>query len=433
VIRAIKGTRDILPPESELFQLAERHVHDVFRLYNYHEIRTPIIEPTELFARSVGEETDIVSKEMYTFADRDETSITLRPEATASVVRAYLEQRLWERPRLARLYYVGPMFRRERPQKGRYRQFSQIGAEALGSTEPQVDYELIEMLVALLDRCGIEGWELLLNSVGCPDDRPRYHEALRKALEPELPRMCTDCRRRAHTNPLRVLDCKVPEDQPVIARLPSILDFLDEKCRRHFEAVQRMLDAGRIRYRVNPRLVRGLDYYTSTAFEFVHGSLGSQNALLGGGRYDGLAQALGGPAGVGAGIGFAIGEDRFVMAMAAARGGHTSEQTGGTVDAFLIPIGEEALLPALLLARELRAKDLVIEVGEVRRKVGKLLETADRVGARFAVMLGEQELSSGQFAVKDLRAKEQQTVAREDLPQYLARQSGRQLKAETGS
>ncbi len=418
MIRAIKGTRDLLPPESGLFEEVETVAREVFRLYNFAEIRTPIFETTELFARSVGEETDIVTKEMYTFQDRDESSLTLRPEATASVARAYVEHRLWEKPGLTRLYYMGPMFRRERPQKGRYRQFYQIGAEVMGSGAPQVDFELLEMLTLLLQRFGLTDAELLLNSVGCPQCRPAYHEALRKALEPRLPRMCADCQRRAQTNPLRVLDCKVPEDQPIIAELPVLKDYLDLGCREHFQQVCQLLDSAGIRYRLEPRLVRGLDYYTRTAFEFVHGALGSQNSLLGGGRYDGLAQVLGAPAQASQGIGFAIGEDRFVLALQAAR-----EKAGAIVpagsDVFIAPVGAEVQSACLALARELRAAGLSVETGEAGRKLGKLLELASRTGARFALLVGEQDLSGNQIPVKQLATGHQQSVERAGLSDYL--------------
>ena len=303
----------------------EAAVRDVFRAYNFHEIRTPIFESTELFARGVGEETDIVAKEMFTWEDRGRAesdkgqSLTLRPENTAGVVRAYIEHKLWDRG-LNKLFYIGPQFRRERPQKGRYRQFYQIGAEVIGpatagSESPARDAEILELLATLLDRVGITGWTLELNSVGCPGDRARFNEALRAALEPVVVRMCADCQRRAITNPLRVFDCKVPDDQPIIDTLPRIGDFLDEGCRAHFEQVKEILTAVGVPYTLNDRLVRGLDYYTRTAFEFTHGALGAQNAILGGGRYDGLSEALGGPAVPG--IGFAIGEDRLVLSLTA--------------------------------------------------------------------------------------------------------------------
>src|SRR6202050_1749308 len=323
MIKAVRGTRDLLPPETALWNVVEGEVREVFRAYNFQEIRTPIFEATELFARGVGEETDIVSKEMYTWEDRGRAesdkgqSLTLRPEATAGIVRAYIEHKLGDRG-LNKLYCIGPMFRRERPQKGRYRQFYQIDAEIIGpasagSESPARDAELLEMLATLLDRLGITGWNLELNSVGTPADRVKFSEALRAALDPVKEKMCLDCQRRAVTNPLRVFDCKVPEDQPIIGALPRISQFLDEGCRKHFAAVQEILTKVGVRYTLNDRLVRGLDYYTRTAFEFTHGALGAQNAILGGGRYDGLSEDLGGPAAPG--IGFAIGEDRLVMSM----------------------------------------------------------------------------------------------------------------------
>src|SRR5437660_5578859 len=323
MIKSVRGTRDLLPPETALWNFVEAAARDVFRAYNFHEIRTPIFEETQLFARSVGEETDIVAKEMYTWEDRGRAasekgqSLTLRPEATAGIVRAYIEHKLGDRG-LNKLYCIGPMFRRERPQKGRYRQFYQIDAEVIGpasagSDSPARDAEVIEMLATLLDRLGITDWNLELNSVGCPNDRAKFNDALRKALAPVVGKMCADCQRRALSNPLRVFDCKVPEDQPIIENLPRISRFLDEPCRAHFEAVQAILRTVGVPFTLNDRLVRGLDYYTRTAFEFTNGALGAQNAILGGGRYDGLSEALGGPAAPG--IGFAIVEDRLVLSL----------------------------------------------------------------------------------------------------------------------
>ncbi|MEN6607368.1 MAG: histidine--tRNA ligase, partial [Bryobacteraceae bacterium] len=282
MIRAVKGTRDILPPSSGVWNDVERKARDVFRAYNFREIRTPIFEETLLFARGVGEETDIVSKEMYTFEDRDGASLTLRPECTASVIRAYIEHRFDQLPGLMRLYYMGPMFRRERPQKGRYRQFYQIGAEAIGSESPAVDAEIIEMALEVLTGAGLSGFQLLLNSVGCSECRPKFVAALRDELRKVGSSMCPDCRRRAETNPLRVLDCKVEADQPIIDSLPSILDHLCDDCRKHFETVRGYLNDREIGYEVRPRLVRGLDYYTRTTFEITHGALGAQNSVLGG-------------------------------------------------------------------------------------------------------------------------------------------------------
>src|SRR5271166_885528 len=297
MIKAVRGTRDLLPPETALWNFVEAAVRDSFRAYNFHEIRTPIFEETQLFARGVGEDTDIVSKEMYTWEDRGRAesdkgqSLTLRPENTAGTVRAYIEHKLWDRG-LNKLYYIGPQFRRERPQKGRYRQFYQIGAEVIGppasgSESPARDAEVLEMLATLLDRLGITNWTLELNSVGTPADRVKFNEALRAALDPVKEKMCADCQRRAVTNPLRVFDCKVPDDQPIIETLPRITQFLGEDSRQHFEAVKEILKSVGVEFRENSRLVRGLDYYTRTAFEFTHGALGAQNAILGGGRYDG--------------------------------------------------------------------------------------------------------------------------------------------------
>src|SRR5215467_3297195 len=286
MIRAIRGTRDLLPPDTNLWNRVEAKVRDVFTRYNFHEIRTPIFESTGLFARGVGEDTDIVTKEMFTWEDKGRAaseksqSLTLRPENTAGVVRAYIEHGLDKRG-LNKLYYIGPQFRRERPQKGRYRQFYQIGAEILGpatagSESPARDAEILELLATLLDRLGITGWTLQLNSIGCPADRARYNEALQQALAPVKEKMCADCQRRAITNPLRVFDCKVPEDQPIIATLPRIGQFLDQPCRQHFDEVQEILKSVAVPFTINDRLVRGLDYYTRTAFEFTHGALGAQ-------------------------------------------------------------------------------------------------------------------------------------------------------------
>jgi histidyl-tRNA synthetase len=418
MIKAVRGTRDLLPPETALWNFVEAAVRDVFRAYNFHEIRTPIFEDTQLFSRSVGEETDIVAKEMYTWEDRGRAqsdqgqSLTLRPENTAGVVRAYIEHKLWDRG-LSKLYYIGPQFRRERPQKGRYRQFYQIGAEVIGpatagSESPARDAEILELLATLLDRLGIKDWTLELNSIGCANDRAAYNEALRKALEPLAPQMCVDCQRRAVTNPLRVFDCKVPEDQAIIEKLPRISEFLDEPCRQHFEQVKEILKSVGVEFQLNDRLVRGLDYYTRTAFEFTHGALGAQNAILGGGRYDGLSEALGGPAAPG--IGFAIGEDRLVLAL--------SESAEGVLrkpDVYVAPLGAGMNKDAARLARELRRHDIVVELGDESFRLKKSLETASKLGAKYALIAGENELSTGVFALKNLATGEQKAVPRTEL------------------
>ena len=422
MIKSVRGTRDLLPPDTALWNFVESTVRDVFRAYNFQEIRTPIFESTELFARGVGEDTDIVSKEMYTWEDRGRAesdkgqSLTLRPENTAGVVRAYIEHKLWDRG-LNKLYYIGPQFRRERPQKGRYRQFYQIGAEAIGpatagSESPARDAEILEMLATLLDRLGIQGWTLQLNSVGCPADRARFNEALRKALEPVVGQMCSDCQRRAVTNPLRVFDCKVPEDQPIIDKLPRISQFLDEGCRKHFDDVQAILTAVGVPYVLNDRLVRGLDYYTRTAFEFTHGALGAQNAILGGGRYDGLSEALGGPAAPG--IGFAIGEDRLVMSLA-----ESAESVLGQPCVYIAPLGAGMNREAARLARELRRQNLVVELGDESFKLKKSFEASAKFGARFVLIVGENEVKANSFALKDQQTGEQRSVPRAELARVI--------------
>jgi len=427
-LKAVRGTRDLLPPETELWNRIESTARTIFARYNFGEIRTPIFEDTQLFARGVGEDTDIVSKEMYTWEDRPRAqsdkaqSLTLRPENTAGVVRAYIEHRLGESGLLQKLYYVGPQFRRERPQKGRYRQFYQIGAEVIGppsagSESPLHDAELLEMLASFLDELGITGWKLLINSVGSATDRPRYIAVLREALRAVAPQMCGDCQRRAETNPLRVLDCKVPEDQPIIETLPRIADYLDEASQTHFAAVRAALDACGVTYEISHRLVRGLDYYTRTTFEFQvnneEGGLGAQNALLGGGRYDGLSEMIGGPKAPG--IGFAIGADRLVLTLEAQSG----EISPTLADAYIAPLGESLNLAALVLAREFRRAGLRIEVGDGSFRLKKSFETGDKL-ARNIVLLGEDELQSGMLTIKNFASGVQTKIVREQAASALA-------------
>ena len=424
MIKAVRGTRDLLPPDTDLWNRVDARVRDVFARYNFHEIRTPIFEDTSLFSRSVGEETDIVSKEMFTFDDKARAqsektqSLTLRPENTAGVVRAYIEHGLDKRGTLQKLYYIGPQFRRERPQKGRYRQFFQIGAEVIGpptagSESPARDAEVLEMLATLLDELGLRGWSLQLNSVGCAEDRARYNKALREALQPVVGQMCADCQRRAETNPLRVLDCKVPEDQPIIEKLPKIGEYLDEGCRAHFEEVKKMLDGVGVQYSINERMVRGLDYYTRTTFEFTHGGLGAQSAVLGGGRYDGLSESLDGPKAPG--IGFAIGEDRLVLALQS-----QGEEAAAKINAFVAPLGGGMNAAALKLARELRRGGVSADLGDETFRLKKSFELAEKAGAQFIVIVGENEVAADQFAVKNLSSGEQVSVPRAELPNFLS-------------
>ena len=425
-LKAVRGTRDLLPPETNLWNHVEATARAVFARYGFGEIRTPIFEATELFVRGVGEETDVVAKEMYTWDDRARAAsekpqqLTLRPENTAGVVRAYIEHKLGDKGNLQKLFYIGPQFRRERPQRGRYRQFWQIGAEVIGppssgAESPVRDAEVLEMLASLLDELGVKGWRLALNSVGSASDRPRYVAALKAALKPLKMSLCVDCQRRAETNPLRVLDCKVPEDQAAINALPRIADFLDDASTTHFAQVREALDACGVAYTIEPRLVRGLDYYTRTTFEFTvptsadaGSGLGTQNALLGGGRYDGLSEMLSGPKAPG--IGFAIGEDRLLLTLQA----QASASFATQLDAYLAPLGVAQNAAALALARDLRRAGLSIEVGDGSFRLKKSFATAEGL-ARHIVLLGDDEVASGMLTVKTFATGEQKKVGREAL------------------
>lgn len=398
---ALRGTRDILPDEAARWRVVEETARDTFARYGYGEIRTPIFEATELFARSVGDSTDIVRKEMYTFEAGGE-SVSLRPENTAPVVRAFVEHALYRTIAAGfpeRYYYIAPMFRYERPQKGRQRQFHQIGVEVLGSAEPLVDAETIEMAWAFLSALGIPGLEIRINSVGDGTCRPRFRDALRDWLEPRLPDLCDDCRRRYTDNPLRVFDCKVEADRLLLADAPTVATCLCDGCGNHMQAVRAALDAYGIPYVVDPRMVRGLDYYERTVFEVIAGGLGSQNALLGGGRYDGLVEDLGGPPIPG--FGFALGMERLVMLLPA---GATPPRGP---DLALIGLGEAGWRASLALARRLRSAGLHVTTSVVDRPLGAQMKRAERVRARFAVFCGADELASGRLGVKDLRSGEQ--------------------------
>ncbi len=522
--QAIKGVRDILPPDSALWHWFEETSRRVFESYAFREIRLPIFEQTELFARSVGADTDIVSKEMYSFQEsaaeifepedlafleelnekddesvkqflksvagiierleqalrngeiprsegnvrilsllRDPTrgekedhlnswreqgvdprlsslrvilqilrgdfskgkglftrppldgfEVSLRPEATASVVRAYIEHGMHTWPGLVKLYYVGPMFRRERPQKGRYRQFYQIGAEVLGQSDhPAIDAELMEMLAVLLGECRIERWTLLVNSIGCANCRPKYVEKLRQALEPVKSEMCGDCQRRAGTNPLRVLDCKVEADQPIIEKLPVITDHIDQPCRDHFEEFQQQLKLRDIPYTITPRLVRGLDYYMRTTFEITSPVLGAQNALVGGGRYDGLTELLGGPPAKG--FGFALGTDRFIDAIKDAGKVDASRP----LDVFVAWIGTAAYPSAVKVARRLREDNFTVELPPEEMKLKKSIGIADKLHARYTLLIGGDELAAQKFTLRRMSDGEQKQLSESELLDHL--------------
>ncbi|MCG6927834.1 MAG: histidine--tRNA ligase [Acidobacteria bacterium] len=409
-IRAVRGTRDILPDEIPAWQTLERAAHGLLGRYGYREIRTPVFEETELFARGIGAETDIVTKEMYTFDDRDGSSLTLRPEATAGIVRAVIEHNLMNTDPALKVYALGPMFRRERPQKGRYRQFHQLDVEAFGLTSPTIDAEMIEVAVAYLEACGVRQHQLVLNSVGDQHCRPAYVETLRTALREHAPSMCGDCQRRAETNPLRVLDCKVPDDQKMIEGLPKITGHLCADCRDHFAEVCRQLKLLGIPYRLSHRLVRGLDYYVRTTFEILSGELGAQNSVLGGGRYDGLVRDLGGPEV--AGTGFAVGLERLALLMPAG-------ESEGRCDVFLAPLTSEALDPALVLQRDLRQAGVRAMLDPEGRSFKSRMKQADKLGARFVAILGDDEAARGVWTIRDMERSEQEDVPEGRILEHL--------------
>lgn len=416
MIQTVRGTRDILPADMPLWHRVEAVAREAFRRYGYQEIRTPIFEKTELFARGVGEATDIVHKEMYTFIDRaradsEGESLTLRPENTASVVRSYIQHKMFadKSPgELTRLYYVGPMFRRERPQAGRYRQFYQIGVEVMGSSDdPAIEAEVMEMLDWFLKELKIANTTLLINSVGDAVMRAEYIEILREALRPNLDRLCVDCHHRYETNALRVFDCKNPSCQAVIATLPTITESLDEASLAHFEQFKAHLDARGIAYTVNPRMVRGLDYYTRTAFEILgHDGLGAQNTIVGGGRYDGLSETLGGPPTKG--FGFAFGLDRMVMSIPEEEAARL--RASDNPDLFVVFMGEAARDHSFQVARELRLGGLSVLIEFEDRKMKKAMTAAAKSGARYALIIGDNEVASGRYGLKNLTTGEQEML-----------------------
>jgi histidyl-tRNA synthetase len=405
MIEAQKGTRDILPEEIGRWQFVEACARDIFERYGFREIRTPVFESTELFARGIGEGSDIVTKEMYTFLDRKGRSLTLRPENTAPVARAFIEHQMQRASGLQRLYYIGPMFRYERPQKGRMRQFHQIGVEVFGSDHPAVDAETLEMLMAFLARLGLEEAEVGLNSVGDLVCRPAYRAALLAYLEPRQDSLCEDCRRRLVDNPLRCFDCKVEADRATMAGAPSIADFLCPECKDHFRRVVAFLRAYGIRHRIDPRLVRGLDYYRRTSFEVTLQGLGAQNALLGGGRYDGLIGELGGPDVPG--FGFAAGEERLVMSLPA-----SAAVPPETPEIFVAAVGEEGVERALLVARPLRRSGRRVVFDPLPDKSLKAqLRRANDLRARYVLILGESEVRERAVTIKTMSDGTQETIA----------------------
>jgi len=411
MIHAIRGTYDVLPDEVGIWHALEHGLRQTFHRYGFGEVRTPIFEATDLFVRGVGEETDIVSKEMYTFTDRDESkSLTLRPEGTAPVMRTYIEHQLQNEARVLKLYYIAPMFRRERPQKGRYRQHVQAGAEVLSSTDnPAIEAEVLEMLTDFLGSIGIPELEVNINSVGDRECRPAYVQSLRDEIRARADRLCEDCRRRGEKNPLRVFDCKVQSCQPVIAELPTIADRLCEGCRQHFDRFKSYLAARGIQFRLNPRLVRGLDYYTRTTFEITSGRLGAQNTVAGGGRYDGLSEELDGPPTKG--FGFGMGLERLILSIPDT--GKLSPDYAP--EYFIAPIGDAAFDHATLLARKLRAAGKRVYIDFDARSLKSQMRLADKLKARSVLIIGEEELKAGTLVLRDMATKEQRIISEEEL------------------
>lgn len=402
------GTQDLLPGAVETWQKVESKARDLCRRFNYKEIRTPIFESTELFERGVGETTDIVEKEMYTFKDKGDRSMTLRPENTAGVVRAYVENKLYGEPDLTKLYYIAPMFRYERPQAGRYRQFHQFGIEAFGAVDPSLDAEVIALGYQFLKEIGLTGVTVEINSVGNAPSRAAYRQTLLDFLTPMKETLCKDCQSRMERNPLRVLDCKV--DQAKFADAPSIIDSLDEECATHFQKVQEYLTQMHVDYVINHRLVRGLDYYTHTAFEYKAQGIGAIDTIGGGGRYNGLVSEIGGPEEPG--IGFGIGLERVALLL-------DKQGIGGNdappLDVYLIALGERAEAKMASLLYELRVAGVSAEKDYQGRKMKAQMKSADRMNARFAAILGDDELDRGEIALKELATGEQRFVKLDEL------------------
>lgn len=418
-ITAPKGTQDILFEESVVWLFVEEQIRRVFQDYSYSEVRTPIFESTELFARGIGENTDIVEKEMYTFEDMGGRSMTLRPEGTASIVRAYLEHNLSARGGINKIFYIGPMFRQEKPQAGRFRQFHQFGVEVLGEDAPLIDAEVIALATEIYRRMGLAELEVRINSVGCPTCRQAYRQALVEYLMPHQAEMCESCKRRLHANPLRVLDCKSPICQGLTAQAPAIDAFLCSECREHFADVTTYLDAIGVQYRIDPRLVRGLDYYTKTVFEVIYGGLGAQNAVCGGGRYDGLVQEIGGPPTPG--IGFAAGMERLILTL---KKQDKLPKLGDGPELYLAILGEKAKTAAFKVAQGLRQAGIRTEMEFKGRSLKAQMKTADRLGVAWVAMLGDDELERGSVLLRKMADGSQQEIPLQDLEAFIKGSDG---------
>lgn len=419
MIQLVRGFKDILPPEADLWQHIEDEMRHIFEVFGFKQIRTPIVERTELFARGIGATTDIVEKEMYSIADSGDESLSLRPEATASVARAYVEHKLYAENPVQKLYTTGPMFRKERPQKGRYRQFYQINAEAMGLALPQIDAEIILMISTLMNRLSLSDIEINLNSIGCQDCRPLFKKELRSFIAARVESLCPDCTRRIDTNPLRVFDCKVEGCKKALEGSPDIISFLCESCKEHFEAVQEMLVRFRIGFKINPRLVRGLDYYMRTAFEFITPHLGSQNAVAGGGRYDGLIKELGGPDLPG--VGFAIGLDRLAALLANRMPAFSSHPM-----VFIAALGQKPQHEAIGWIEAIRLLGIRCEMDFENRSLKSQMRQADRLGATHVLIAGEDELNNGSALLRDMKTREQTNIPLTEIVMLIVKTLGKE-------
>lgn len=409
-----RGTKDILPLSSSHWQYVEQVAREVCRIFAYQEIRTPIFEHTELFLRGIGETTDIVEKEMYTFIDRGKRSITLRPENTAAVVRSYLENKLYAEAVPSKLYYIGPMFRYDRPQAGRFRQFHQFGIEAIGSTGPLIDAEIITLAVAFFHKLGLTDLSLYINSVGCPVCRPVYREQLQNFLKDKVSELCPDCQSRYDRNPLRILDCKNEHCASLTIGAPEVADCLCPECHEHFEGLKKILDQAGIAYELNPRLVRGLDYYTKTAFEIQYAPLGAQSAVCGGGRYDGLIAECGGS--MTPGIGLAIGLERVLLALEKQS---LLPVASNKLDVYVVALDETVISEAFHLTLQLRNSGLVTDLDTMNRSLKAQMKQANKRNADFVALLGAEEIQNGTVTIKNMKSGEQQLVALADAAQLI--------------
>ena len=410
-IQSIKGTKDILPDQSHGWQALKVLIRSTMNNYGYKEIRTPVFERTELFSRGVGEETDIVSKEMYSWTDQGGEKLTLKPDLTAPVVRAFIQHNLREQSPINKLYYIDALFRRERPQKGRYRQFHQFGIEAFGSENPEIDAEVIAVALAVLNNLGLEGLTLKLNSIGSPECRSLYRKTIRSYLKPYLNDLSGISQRRFEKNPLRILDTKIPHEIEILNDIPNVSDSWTPEDKAHFEELKSLLDAMDIQYSLAPRLVRGLDYYTRTTFEITSSALGAQDALCGGGRYDGLVKTLGGKATPG--IGFAAGMERILLAM-----GNFDSNINNT-QLYIVGLGDTVRPVVVKLAEDLRQNNIRTNFDSLRRSLKAQMREANKAGARYAILIGDQELESGEAELKDLSTGDQEKIALDKLVDHI--------------